>query len=940
MLESVNVLAELEALAIDFDYSSAKSIKVRCPFHNDESPSLVFFLESSRFECKVCNQRGDIADYLARLAGARRSEVALLLMQKYNITKGEKTISAEMVEQCHQEIWEAGVFLQALRDRCVKDETIRRYRIGVHQKRISIPVMDLTGSVFVNIRRYLPGAKGADKMKNLRGKGKLRLYPHDQLHFDKILLCGGEIKAIAAAQELNTHGIGCIAATGGEGEWLDELTIHLAGKEVYVCFDIDAKGQRATTKICRRLFAAAKRLHTVSLPLDLNDYPTGDINDYLAQGKQLRPLIDEAKIFDPRLRLIDWSEGVYSPRSIAESLKAENIGERSAVSCLITGVQEQRYSVPKEVQIDCMLDDKCCGQCPVAVMDKDTFSIASENPAMIAMVGATDDALQFIAKKAVGIPTDCKRSSAFVLARTTAQVCVVSPPLELTASSQSSQSMQKVIALCGELEPNESYSLQCRTQPDPGSQESVLLCSNATPTLSSLQDYAFDSANSFEVFQPAEWTADSIREKLSEIYLDFEVNVTQIKSRPDLHMAIDLTYHSPLMLQFDKTPERGWIETLIIGDSSQGKTIATTRLQKHFSLGHKVDMKNASVAGLVGGLAQVGNLWVVLWGALPLHDQRLLILEELKGAATEVLSALTEVRSSGIAAIDKIKSGRRLARTRLIALSNPRSDRPMNTYSFGVDAVKELCGAPEDVRRFDLVIAVAKGDLSADVIHDLDDREIPHQFTSSKCHELLMWCWTRSVKQIDISKETRHKILDASKILCKEYSEQVPLIDAGSIRYKIARLATALAGRTFSTDDQDTLLVRPCHVEVIVDWLRKVYNSPAMKYDQFSKREHKLGSIEDPAALAQLLNAVPHSKHFYDHLINTSVFNVREISAQTGLDTLEADGLIAQLLRLYAIAMRGQQFVLTAGFRRFLENQFTPDEKREAPNGQFADRRF
>src|SRR5690606_31887630 len=134
-----------------------------------------------------------------------------------------------------------------------------------------------------------------------------------------------------------------------------------------------------------------------------------------------------------------------------------------------------------------------------------------------------------------------------------------------------------------------------------------------------------------QLFRPVEWSVESIRERLADIYADFEANVTRIYMRPEIHLFVDLAYHSALLLNVDGDREKGWGEVLIMGDSSQGKSRVIMNMMQHYRLGKSVVAKNASTAGLIGGLQQLGNEWFVSWGAIPTHDKRLVFIEELKG---------------------------------------------------------------------------------------------------------------------------------------------------------------------------------------------------------------------------------------------------------------------------------------------------------------------
>lgn len=926
MLEGVSLIAELENAGVKFDFSGTNSLKVKCCFHEDTSPSAVFSMSTLRFKCYACDAQGDIVDFLARYLGRGRNDILLLLSERYGLTKSLRPIHADRIEEAHAAIWsdEATHLRNELHKRCVDDELIRRYRLGFSKTdgRIQIPILDPSGSAYINIRGYLPGAPGSEKMRNLRGRSKLAIYPQDQLVYDTMVFTGGEMKAVAAAGVLNRHDIGAVAITGGEGEWDTELNVHIAGKNIIVIMDIDDKGVKAAKKIARAFTPIAKSVKIVQLPLNRHAHPKGDVNDYLALGGDLYACVQAAEEYDPRILRVDWDSGEYIDRTISAAIKADNVGSRSRISCLVNGVAEQRFSIPKAVQVCCARDSKMCGGCPVAILDRDLFAIPSESPNVIAMLDASDDILRRVIDKELQIPSKCDVHEYTVTERSGAEVVVIAPPLELKASSTDDRESQKAIVLGDGVLPNEEYYLSGRAQPDPKTQEVVFLVSGVEKKTSSLSGYVFAHDDVCSIFQPPDWSIDALELHISDIY-DGLSSITGIRMRNDLHLAIDLAYHSPLYIKPAYTTEKGWVEVLVIGDSSQGKTQATLSLQRHYGLGHKVDSKNASVPGLIGGLQKLGGMWMITWGALPTHDQRLVILEELKGAKTEVIAALTDVRSSGLASLEKIRSGRRKARTRLVALSNPRSTRPMNSYGHGVEAILELIGAPEDVRRFDFCICVAKDDLQTDVIHTLHAIRRNNPYTSEACHHNIMWAWTRSPEQVVFPEATWAAILEASKRLCKIYTEQIPIVDAGSMRYKVARLAASLAARTYSTDDNVNLLVRECHVEFIERFLMRTYNAPNMRYDTYSQRQNRLLNVVDEDSLISEIRSTPYARGLVEYLHGASWIAVEELAAHAGLTIGDAEVFMGALARNYAVSQKGRSYVASSGFRKLLDRLVT-----------------
>src|SRR5690606_35436965 len=127
--------------------------------------------------------------FLAQIRGVSAAEIERYLAKKYNLLTDEAAISPVVVDTYHEKIWEALPLIQALGVRAVSEETIRKYKLGADGGRIVIPVYTLSGRC-VNLIKYLPNATRA-KFKPAKGRGKNRLYPLDQLQYDKIILTGG-----------------------------------------------------------------------------------------------------------------------------------------------------------------------------------------------------------------------------------------------------------------------------------------------------------------------------------------------------------------------------------------------------------------------------------------------------------------------------------------------------------------------------------------------------------------------------------------------------------------------------------------------------------------------------------------------------------------------------------------------------------------------------
>jgi len=927
----ISVVAELERCGWGFEWSGSDELKCRCPFHDDASPSCCVNVDKRVFKCFVCKAHGDIVGLLAAILKAPRAVVLLDLGKRYVLDE-KKIIDPHTIERYHQAIWSAGPLLKELERRAVSHDMVRKYRLGAYEGRVTIPIKNESG-LYVNVRRYLPGAPGADKFRNARGRGKIRLFPHEQLRYDDVLLCGGEIKAIVAAEELNPHAVGAICATGGEENWDPRLTREFQGKRVWVCMDVDEVGRRASQELCGILSRAARWIGEVVLPLDVDQHPHGDINDYVAAGGRLWPLLEAAAEYQRPGKSSagdDTVDATPENTDLVSAMSATSVGRRLRVKVVVSSMDTAPYIVPHRVIPRCDRSQKECAICPVySSEDNQEHEVAPESSAILAMVKARSHVLRESIMAALDVPRTCPAVDFDVTAHYNVEETRVSPQLDITERGVD-RPMQPAYCVGESPELNASYYVTGRVHPHPLTQQSTLVVSRCEPAADALSTYEPHHLERLLMFQPDEWTRESVRSKLHKLYADLEANVTRICQRREIHLVVDMAYHSPLLIDLDDSPNtKGWVEVLIMGDSSQGKSETTMRMMRHYEVGAKVECKNATNAGLLGGVQKFGDRWFATWGVIPTHDKRLLVLEELKGMATEEIGKLTDMRSSGIAEMQKIEKRRTFARTRLIALSNTRGEgvRPLSSYNFGVEAVQELIGGLEDVRRFDTCLLVGADDVDAKAL-DAWVRErapVPHRHTSELCHELVLWAWTRRESEVWFEPEAKTVILDEALSMSEEFTEQIPIVDRGSMRYKLARLAAAIAARTFSCDEtMQALVVRPCHAEFVAEFLKRQYRRPIVGYTDYTAAIRLTQTITDEPAVIKAINATPFARDLCKNLLNTSDIELQDVQDWCAWDRYDAQQLLSVFVRKQALLRVARGYRKTPPFikllRTLLEN--------------------
>jgi MCM P-loop domain len=385
--------------------------------------------------------------------------------------------------------------------------------------------------------------------------------------------------------------------------------------------------------------------------------------------------------------------------------------------------------------------------------------------------------------------------------------------------------------------PNRTVRVVGALHPDPRKQLNEFLAWDVAQMETSLDRFEMNgkTMKMLQRFQPRE--GERPLKRLGKISRSLATHVTQIYGRPEMHAAMDMVFHSVLSFDFaGKRITRGWLDLLVLGDTRTGKSEAATRLTHHYGAGEVISCESASFAGIIGGLQQYGasKEWAVTWGAIPINDRRLVVLDEASGLTPEQIAEMSSVRSSGEAQLTKVQQERTYARTRLIWLANPRAGK-MSDYTYGVQGIAPLIGNPEDIARFDLAMTVRAGEVPASEINRVHHAG-RNPYTAEACAALLRWVWSRTPEQIVWDDDAEDEVFKQANKMGARYIEDPPLVQAANIREKIARMAVALAARTFSTDRSgERVVVRRWHVRDAVTFMDRIYGMPGFGYAERSR---------------------------------------------------------------------------------------------------------
>ena len=909
----------------------------RCIFHNDSHKSFSINKTTGLWKCFGSCGAGNILQYHAKMLCMSEEDA----LTDLKIIQGlQKVVPPEEVEKHHQRLLKNKEVLSFLKNkRGLMTDTLRRFKIGFTGARVSIPIK--VGNYYLNMRLYRWQGTGPaqDKMLSYTDKngdagyGEARLFPYENLKSDIIYLFEGELDCILGCQ----MGYPGVTTTAGAGTWTSKFTQAVAGKTIYIVYDIDPPGRTGAEKVIKAVLHLSKEVRNVNIPLiepknaDFsnliidNGYSKASFDEIVSKTDVVQPLVDAPEVIDDttyRVPLNEASSQAYFMKQVE-------------MRVIVAGKDLAPYFVPQMVHITCGMGQRKCAGCglgPNAWQGNRVMEI--KNPTdMLQLIEVTEAAQKtFIRTKAKIMPctsVDIKIEKVYNIE----QVRVIP---EIDYQVRNTEYVAREIFVQGHgIKTNTSYLMRGVTVPDPKTQYATQVVQYKEPLQLSIDHFKMtpEVTAELKIFQPG---AKTIKEKLAEIHTDLTINVTQIYERVDIQRIIDLVYHSVLNFRFNgRRVTKGWVEGLVIGDTRCGKSETIEKMIMHYKAGELVTGENTSYAGLIGGMQQTQQRWSISWGKIPLNDRRLVAIDEASGLHVDQISLMSGVRSSGVAEIVKIQTEKTHARTRLIWSSNPRSGRRLDTYNHGVVAIKELIGRVEDVARFDIATTAASGEVSLNVMAKMKDMKVEHKFTSELCNKLILWAWSRTIDQVNILKETQDEIYKSVNILDDKYSSAIPLMEPAEQRIKLARMATSLAVRLFSTEDGETVIVRPEHVREIVDFLQEVFDKPSMGYDMFSehtKRTDKVpeGDLED---IKKELRLFQNWSLVRDILLQMSSFKKNELIDQLGYDGEQARALFAWLGKHCLIKSLGFGYVKQVAFTALLKDML--DEKEEAVKSKF-----
>jgi hypothetical protein len=951
------------------NWDSRTRPNVLCVFHPDTKPSLSLNLDGGGARCHAsgCGKSvGNIVHFESARLAISENDAAKNLFSEFI----KPVVPAQNVSLFRSHLTTAGGkrLIDVLHsDYGVSLDTLAKFGCGFDPRsnRLVIPIVNAFGLV-VNLRFYKPKKWRTNSDVTLynyvTSKGtpeEVKYGGNELFHWPSLLAFSIDRPVFVMASEKETMlalqmGLQAVCATAGEGSWLDEWTETFVGFRVGLLMDPDAGGDKASKRLVSAMESVSISCTPLRLPFPPGYGGTRDFDDWVVRGggtsERLMDLFDHppaerghsslAEQPPPaatRRYLLQAGTGdrVVGPKAVAlqsravvpttgpklppayagGSLPLLQIRRRTEVlnmtvktTGLVSGMAQRSFDLPWKFRIQRKTGPPTIFTVPVG---RELLSFLSN----------TDKNIERAVLELAGAPL--KTSTAKPIEYHPVTELEIIPlaeenpnPKEQEEDAAEGYIVQRCFAIGTHLEANTPYNFTMVPTTLPQTQEKVCVVMNATQTSQGIDRWTFDEKaiaklDQFRVPSSEKKKGmEAVWNHLQFVPAQIAEHATHIYERPDWHIAALLTWLSPLQWTWpaDGRTQRGWLNTLAVGDTKTGKSEVVQSLRTLLSAGEVVNSENCTYVGLVGGAIKSASGQLMLrWGRIPLCDRKLVVLEELSGLRVDEISNMSDVRSSGVARLDKGGlASQTFARTRLLCLSNVRSQhKTLAQYLNGVKAIQELVGHAEDISRFDLICTLTDDEVPSAVINrkQLERQTKPNTEPPAwlaSMRDLCRFVWALKSQQITFLPQSVECCLRLVEEMSKDYHAGVPIFKASSDRYKLARVAAAIACVQFNWNGKE-IEVNEFHMEAAARFMRGLYDKPSLGYRDWSRQMFDRENVKDNEDLEtkwrRLVPAQKLSEQMVDSLLHITKFSRDELAAIGGFQLYQADQLISALFQ-------------------------------------------
>jgi len=570
---------------------------------------------------------------------------------------------------------------------------------------------------------------------------------------------------------------------------------------------------------------------------------------------------------------------------LSEIENAENMGQELGIEVIITG-KGDTVMLPNKFMCFCSgykmagptgikQTLSLCNNCPYYGKEK-LIEIDAKDPLLPKMLNQSDEQIKAIAKKHFSEPTpleydNCKSNLSVKLEDSiTVRLVQVAPKIlklssdidtgERLVDQSGKEYKEQLVYIAGNhLLDKGDCTLIGKPFPLPSNRRISFWATDVEANTDKVDNFKLDDSTMpiLSKLVPDRKDPKGIDIIFKKILSDLSVGITKIYgSHHEYHGlgAVLLTYASPTDMYFDEQfLKRAVLNTLIVGDTGQGKSSMVEKFVDSIQLGVMVNGGTAGRTGLLYNLdSKQENGRILRWGQMPLNSGRLVVVDEAQRFTIEDWAEMTRARSESKIEVNKSQRGEHEMKTRLIFIGNPK-DKRNNSYKQVMDYIYGIESAlimnEQDLRRFDIVIIIAAGDATQEEVMRLSNKDDLQDivYTADLMATWIYWVWSKNY----VSKETiiyhdssEEEIVRTSKRLMEKYRvDSMPLLIEDT-KEKVARLSAAIANLVpFVVDDKVHIHLQ--HVQWVEQWLDSNYCHQSNSLDKYAAKQKAISELSD-----------------------------------------------------------------------------------------------
>lgn len=852
------------------DDSNAEQVYALCPFHADRVPSFTINTNTHQWFCHGCGEGGGYVSFIQKFLDVNKS-TAMSIVDTWNEKHTLPFPNAQLVEEAHRCLANNKYVKALIASWGITDKIIDKYKIGYSnaEKRFYFPVYTSTGYLY-NIRKYMPAElrgnnKGVPKVIGFANCNEARFWPIDNLNNNTIIIVEGEKDALCAIGQ----GLNAVTGTGGSNIPAIDYSI-FKNKKVYIMTDNDEAGDKTAQKYIDVISAQTNDIKRIRLP-------EKDFTDYYLKYHDAN-ILQFAQAVDYN---IDQTRTELKRMSLVENEAVENMDTRVLLdNMIVVGNDPKTYAIPSVVSLSCQCTE-CKRPCKL-YGGKTKTEYVFEDRELIHMIDSSDSKMLDLAHKFIG----CKKAIVTPTKYTNAQRIVFQEKASLLGGLGETSSEPRYGFYMYDKErlvPTAKYIFDATKVTDPRTQKIYYSIKNAKIDINEFKD-PVDAAYFKNIYNKHQ---GSVIDFLNFHYSQWTADCG-VYGRLDLFSALMLTMCSVTEIPYKNGRIKGTLDTMAIGDTRTGKSLMAQNLLTKLNMGGYINGENARLTGVLGGVVRMGDSWIITWGAIPLNDKGLCVIDEATGLTIEDITQMSSVRSGCVATINKVVRGEAKARTRLMWISNPRSGKNISEYFWkGFGAFQEFIPVNEDQARFDILIGASRDDI--DTLQNIESKPLSEDVIN-KYRTLINFAW--NIESSDIVIKDYVHLYNVTRVLCEKYKGGTLLIKEAAYE-KILRIASALAILSYSMEN-GKLVIDNKMLDWSVEYLEFIFTRPSIDYSYYvTKIQEEERLMEANTAYATAIcNQYPALRV----LLNNTKFRGTQMQEVLGIDKDEVSKLLSSML--------------------------------------------